>query len=42
MPRLICQAHNQTEVMHIMQGILSKYNVSDADLEAIIEWKHAA
>lgn len=23
-----------------LQGILSKYNVSDADYEAIMKWKH--
>ena len=23
-----------------LQGILSKYKVSDADLEAIMKWKH--
>jgi len=25
----------------ILQGILSKYNVSDEDLEAVMKWKHA-
>ena len=40
MPRSICQAHKQVEVAHVMQGIISKYNISDTDLKAIMDWKY--